>query len=113
MSETYGEVFSGMIDRQARYMDRAEIFRRMDISRAHFYNVINPNKITSGGNPYPFPTEWGVRMTKEFRDYEWIKIVAKDCNCLCITPDELEQLRSGNHEETLTLIQNILGIAKK
>jgi len=114
MADTYGEVFSEMVDEQAKYDDRATVFRKLDISRNQFYNVTNPNRQTSAGNSYPFPTEWGVRATREFKDYSWIKMVNKDCDCLCITPEEIEALKSGkDHEETLALLQAIVSKVNK
>lgn len=111
--ESYGDAFSQMIDRQAKYEDRADIFRKLDISRNQFYNVTNPNRQTSGGNPYPFPTEWGVRATRDFHDYQWIKLVSKDCGCICLTPEDLSELKESDPEKALKIFQKILGIVKK
>lgn len=113
MSETYGEVFSDMIDRQARFEDRVDIFRKLDVSRNQFYNVTNPNRTTSADNPYPFPTQWGVRATKEFKDYTWLKLVNKDCGCICITPEDVEELQGSDPEQAIKLFQKIIGMVKK
>ncbi len=113
MAETYGEVFVDMIDRRAKSDERPAIFRKLDIARNQFYNVTNPSRTTSAGNAYPFPTEWGVRATNDFQDYSWIKMVNKDCGCLCITPEEIESLKTGEHEDTLELIKSIIGKVKK
>lgn len=112
MADTYGEAFAEMIDRRAKHEDRADIFRKLDISKNQFYNVTNPNRTTSGGNPYPFPTEWGVRATNDFRDYEWIKLVAKDCDCICLTPEDIEELNSSDPEQALTIFQKIIGMVR-
>ena len=112
MAESYGEVFSEMIDRAAKFEDRPDIFRRLEISRNQFYNVTNPNRTTSGGNSYTFPTEWGVRATREFKDYAWIKLLAKDCGCICLTPDEIKELQENDPEECLKIFQKIIGMAK-
>jgi len=112
MAETYGEVFADMVDRQAKYEDRASIFRRLDISRNQFYNVINPNRTTSAGNPYPFPTEWMVRATREFKDYELVKMVAKDCGGIFISPEDIEELESSNTEQALEVLHKILGVIR-
>ncbi len=108
MADTYGEIFSEIIDRVARHTERPEIFRRLDISRNQFYNVTNPNRTTSGGNPYPFPTEWGVRATREFGDYSWIKMVARDCGCICLTGEDVEKL-----QEAEGVFKKILGMVQK
>lgn len=112
MHETYGMIFSEMVDRVARFEERPDIFRRLDISRNHFYKVTNPNSETNSGNPYPFPTEWGVKGTVLFQDYAWLKAVCKDCGCLCITPIELAELQECDPEKAISLFQKILGIAK-
>ena len=113
MADTYGEVFSDMVDRRAKWEERPDIFRKLDISRNQFYNVTNPSRTTSGGNPYPFPTEWGVRATNDFKDYEWIRMVSRDCGCICLTPDDIEELQGTDTEQALTVFQKILGMAKK
>lgn len=110
MPETYAEVFSDMVDKRAKFEDRPDIFRKLDISRNQFYNVTNPNRTTSGGNPYPFPTEWGVKATREFKDFEWIKLVAKDCGGIFISPDDIEELRDTDPEKALSVFMKILGI---
>lgn len=112
MAETYGEVFSDMIDRQAKYESRPDIFRKLDIAKNQFYNVTNPNRTTSGGNPYPFPTEWGVRATRDFKDYEWIKLINRDCGCICLTPEDISELDSSDPEQALKIFMKILGIVK-
>lgn len=116
MTDSYGEIFSDMIDKQARYDDRGTIFRKLDISRNQFYNVTNPDRLTSAGNPYPFPTSWGVRATNAFKDYSWVKTVVKDCGGIFISPEDIKELRatnSGNVKQTLNLFNKILGLVKK
>ena len=113
MPESYAEVFSEMIDRRARHEVRADIFRKLDISRNQFYNVTNPNRTTSGGNPYPFPTEWGIRATNDFKDYAWLKLVAKDCGCICLTPDDISELHASNPDDAIAIFQKILGATKR
>lgn len=113
MPETYSDSFSDMIDRRAKHEDRPDIFRKLDISRNQFYNVTNPNRTTSGGNPYPFPTEWGVRATNDFKDYEWIKLVNKDCGCICLTPEDIKELNESDPAKALELFQKVLGIVKQ
>jgi hypothetical protein len=108
MADCYGEVFAEMVDRVAKYTDRPDIFRLLEISRHQYYNVTNPNRTTSGGNPYPFPTEWGVRATREFKDFSWIKVVARDCGCICLTGEEAEKL-----QEVYVVFQKVLGMVKK
>ena len=112
MSETYGEAFSDMVDREAKYRDRPDIFRALDISKNQFYNVTNPNRTTSGGNPYPFPMEWMVRATKEFGDYELIRMVAHDCGGLFISPDDVEEMDGPEAERVLEAFKKIVGKIK-
>ena len=113
MNDTYGMIFSDMVDRAARYEERSDLFRKLGISRNQFYNVTNPNRETSAGNAYPFPTEWGVRGTAILQDYAWIKAVARDCGCLCITPEELKELKETDPEKALRVFQKILGLVGK
>jgi len=113
VSETYGELLADLVDELARYEDRAAIFRRNDISRNHFYNVTNPNRESSSGKPYPCPTEWGVQLTRDSGNYQWLKTVARDCKCLLITPEEIQELIDAEPEKALTIFQSILGLVKK
>ena len=113
MSETYGELLADLVDELARYENRAAIFRRNDISRNHFYNVTNPNRESSSGKPYPCPTEWGVQLTRDSGNYLWLKTVARDCNCLLITPKEIQELTEAEPEKALMIFQSILGLVKK
>ena len=46
------------------------------------------------------------------KNYNWIKTVAKDCNCIIITPEEIKKLEGSKPEETLELFQSILGLIK-
>jgi hypothetical protein len=113
VAETYGELLAELLDELAKYEDRAAIFRRNDISRNHFYNVSNPNRESSSGKPYPCPTEWGVQLTRDSENYSWIKTVARDCKCICVTPAELEALKESNPEEALDIFRSILGLVNK
>ncbi len=110
--ETYGEILSDLVDDMAKADERADIFRRNQISRNHFHNVTNPNRKSSSGDPYYCPTEWGVILTKDSKNYTWIKTVAKDCNCIIITPEEQKKLTEAKPEETIDLIQSIFGMIK-
>ena len=112
MPETYGEVFAEMIDRRAKHEERSDIFRKLDISKNQFYNVTNPNRTTAAGNTYPFPTEWGVRTTNDFQDYEWIKLVSRDCGGLFISPEDMKELETSDPEAALKLFQKIVGMVK-
>jgi len=112
MRDSYGEIFSDMVDKAACFVDRADIFRRLDIKRHQFYNVTNPNRETNSGNPYTFPTEWGVKGTNEFKDYAWIKAVCSDCKCICITPEEIQELTESDPAKALAVFQKILGVVK-
>ncbi len=112
-NESYGEIFADMIDKQAKFIDRGDIFRRLDISRNQFYNVTNPNRTTSGGNPYPFPTEWIVRATREFSDFSLIKFVATDCGGLFISPEDIEELETANAERVLEIFSKVIGKVRK
>ena len=113
MRETYGELLPDLLDSMARYEERAEIFRRNDISRNHFYNVTNPNRESSGGKPYPCPTEWGVRLTRDSANFVWIKAVAKDCGGLFISPEDIEGLQEVEPEKALEVLKKIVSVLKK
>jgi hypothetical protein len=113
MNETYGEMLSDLVDDMAKYEERPAIFRRNDISRNHFYNVTNPNRETNSGNRYPCPTEWGVLLTKDSKNYRWIKTVARDCGGIFISPEDIKELNSTNPERTLEVFQKIIGFVNK
>ena len=107
---TYGEMIDNLVDEMAKYDDRATVFRRNDIPKGHFYNVINPNRTTSSGNPFYTPVEWMVKLTRDAKNFTMIKKVGADCGCLVITPDEIEKLKEAKPEETIELFQSILGM---
>ncbi len=109
----YGEIFADMIDQQAKFRDRGELFRLLDVSRNQFYNVTNPNRTTSGGNPYPFPLEWMVRATREFKDFDLIRAVAKDCGGVFISYDEIGDLDQSDAPRVLDALREIVGRVTK
>jgi len=110
--DTYGEILAGVLDEICKYDDRADVLRRNEIPKGHYYNVINPHKKTSGDRPFYCPTEWGVRLTRDGRAYDWIKTVARDCGCLCLTPEDIKKLKTAKPEETLELFQQVIGAVK-
>lgn len=112
MSKSYGEIFSDMVDEAAQYEERGQIFRIFEVRRNQFYNVTNPNRQTSGGNPYPFPMEWMVRATREFKNYALVRTVVKDCGGLFLSPDDLKELQDVDAEAALALFKKIVGAAK-
>lgn len=112
MSDSYGEMIDKHVDRMVKFDERADILRRNDIPKGHFYNVINPNKITSGGNPFYAPIEWMVKLTRDSKDFCMLKKVVKDCGAICITPDEVEELKGSDPERALAIIQKVLGFMK-
>lgn len=113
MSKTYGEMIDDMVDRAAKYDDRAAIFRRNDIPKGHFYNVINPNRRTTSDNPFYTPLEWMVKLTRDGQDYTMLKKVSRDCGCICITPEDIKELQSTDPAKALTVIQKVIGIVKQ
>ena len=106
------EKIKALVDRMAKYDERAAILRRNDIPKGHLYNVINPNKTTSSGNPFYAPVEWVVKLTRDSRDYFMIKKVARDCGGLFISPDDIKELNDSDPEKTLAIIQKIIGMVK-
>ncbi len=105
--KTYGEMLDEMVDRAAKHDDRSAIFRRNEIPRGHFYNVINPNRSTSGGNPFHTPIEWMVKLTRDLTDYCMLKKVARDCNCILITPDDLKELKETDPAKALDMVAKL------
>jgi len=101
-----------VLDEICKYDDRADVLRRNEIPKGHYYNVINPHKRTSGDRPFYCPTEWGVRLTRDGRAYGWIKTVARDCGCLCLTPEDIKKLKTAKPEETLELFRQVIGAVK-
>jgi hypothetical protein len=110
MANSYGEMLDKIVDRGCKYDDRADIFRRNDIPKGHFYNVINPNRNTSSGNPFYTPIEWMVKLTRDLKDYCMVKKVVKDCGCICITPDDIKELQSCDPERAIEAIKKIVGL---
>jgi hypothetical protein len=113
MSDSYGEMLDKLVDRMAKFDERSDIFRRNDIPKGHFYNVINPNRQTTSGNPFYTPIEWLVKLTRDAQDYCMLKKIAKDCDCILITPDDVKELHSTDPAEALAVIQKVIGLVKK
>jgi hypothetical protein len=124
MSATYGELIDKMVDRMARYEDRAGIFRVVGILKGNYYNVINPNKETASGNKYTTAIEWLVGLTNHSArnrkngvpgDYEVLKQVNKDCGCICLTPEDQDTIKTLLTESIpdplsiLSVLQKIMG----
>jgi hypothetical protein len=110
--DSYGEMLDKLVDRMAKFDDRADIFRRNDIPKGHFYNVINPNRQTTSGNPFYTPIEWMVKLTRDAKDYCMLKKVAKDCGCILITSDDVKELQTTDPAAALATIQKVLGLVK-
>lgn len=112
MAETYGEILSELVDDMAKYDERADVFMRNEIPKGHYYNVINPHRKTTSENPFYCPTEWGVRLTRDpkNKNYKWIKTVAKHCGCVCISPQEIKELKETDPEKALEVFMKIVGI---
>ncbi len=110
MSKTYGEMLDKLVDEMAKYDERADIFRRNDIPKGHFYNVINPERKTSGGNTFHTPIEWMVRLTRDSGNFSMIKKVAGDCKCIIITPNDIKELEKTDPAQALEVFRKILGM---
>lgn len=68
--------------------------------------------MTSTGNPFYTPVEWMVKLTRDSKDFCMVKKVAKDCGCICITPDEVSELKGSNPEKALQILQKVIGLIK-
>lgn len=88
----YGALLQVLVKSLARFKPRVEIFSDSGIPVGHWNNVVNRNKVSSSGNPYYCPTEWGVALTRASGDYSWLKKVAWDCGALILTPDDVETI---------------------
>lgn len=110
---TYGQILRKMVNRMCKYAQREEVFRRNDIPVGHWYNVINDNKRTSGDRKFYCPTEWGVSITRDSRDYEWARTVAKDCGGLFVSPEDIKEMKETDPLKALKLFQRIIGIIRK
>ena len=111
--EFYAEPFIEMVDELAKWEERPDVFRKLQISRNHFHNVTNRDRLSSSGNPYTCPVEWGVSLTKAVKDndnlkYAWVKMLAEDCGGIFISFDDLEVLKGEESEKTLELFQRII-----
>jgi hypothetical protein len=38
--------------------------------------------------------------------------VAKDCDCTCLTPEDIEELNSSEPEQALTVFQKTIGMVR-
>lgn len=116
MRETYGELLADLLDDIAKFEDRSDIFRRNDIRRNHFYNVVNPNRETSTGRPYHTPVEWLVKLTRDSGNYSALSRIAQDCRCMLITPEDIKELQGmdgSEPEKVLKLVRKIIGLVNK
>jgi hypothetical protein len=110
MAETYGEMIQELVDSICKYDDRVDVFRRNDIPKGHFYNVINPNRQTSGGRAFYTPIEWMIQLTNDSSDYSMARKVAKDMKGVFLSREDLKRLSEMKPEE---IIQEILSIRTK
>ncbi len=94
MPDTYGEMLDKMVDTAAKYEERASIFRRNNILKGHFYNVINPNRKTPSGNDFHTPIEWMVSLTRDLSDFRMAKKVATDMGGKFLSPEDIKELKS-------------------
>ena len=113
MNETYGELLAQLMDEMARYDERADIFRRNEIPKGHYYNVINPKRRTSTDNRFYCPTEWGVRLTRDSHNYKWIKTIARDCGGVFVSPEDVHELKGTEPEKVLEAFKKIVGMVRK
>jgi hypothetical protein len=110
---TYKEHLKVLVKKVAeKYGAVGEAFRRNDIPKGHFYNVINPNRQTTSGNPFYTPIEWLVKLTRDAQDYFMLKRIAKDCGCILITPIDIKELKTTDPSAALDVIQRVLGTIK-
>ena len=109
-AETYGQILSEVIDDMCKTRDRSDVMRICGILLGHYYNVINPDKKTSGGNPFCCPAEWAVAATKESKNYKLLETIVKDCGCALLTPDDIQRLKGVNVlDNTLHVIKDLAG----
>jgi len=112
----YRYLLTEMINAKAEYVDRDYLFERVDIPQNHYHNVTNPDRKTSckkKDKPYYIPLEWILKMTIGFSDFRIIKEIAADCGCICITPDEIEELRSvepADRDKVMATMNKIVGL---
>ena len=92
MDAGYGPLLAPMMKRLSRFDDRGDVFRKLGIPSGHWNNVINPNKVSSSGNRFYCPAEWGVALTRASGDYTWLRALAWDCGALILTPGEIERI---------------------
>lgn len=111
----YKEMLSDLVDSIARYDDRAAIFRRNDIPRAHFYNVTNDDRLSSSGKPYYTPLEWVVKLTRDSNNHCMMKKISADCGGTYLSPEEKSELREILNESVpdttkiLSVLQKMAG----
>jgi len=98
MADSYGEMLNEIVGRAAKFMKLSDILRIHNMPKGHYYNVINPNRTTSSGNPFYAPIEWMISLTREFHDYDMIKNVSRDCRGIFLSLDELNIVDSGSGE---------------
>ena len=92
---------------------RSQLFRRNNIPADYWYKVTSDTARNSSGNPYYFPTEWGIALTNATQSFDWIKTVADDCGGFFISPEDLAGLEDAEPEKALKLFQKIIGVVKK
>lgn len=111
----YKDLLIELVDAIAKYDDRAAIFRRNDIPRAHFYNVTNDDRLSSSGKPYHTPLEWIVKLTRDSGNHCMMKKISADCGGTYLSPDEKKELKSvltdavPDTTKILAVLQKIAG----
>ena len=110
--KTHGELIAAMVDNLSQYEDKGHIFERHDIPRKYYYNATSRKHIRYKGQP-SCTTQWGISLTKETHNYEWIKSVSADCGCLCLSPEDLEALDSENVKDVIILFHSLVSLVKE
>jgi len=53
-----------------------------------------------------------VKLTRDAKDYCMLKKVAKDCDCIIITPEDIKELQNTAPAAALSVLQKVLGMVK-
>lgn len=108
----YKYLLTKLVDKMAEYEERAIIFKRNDIPRAHFYNVTNDDRLSSSGKPYHTPVDWVIKLTNDSKEYCIMRMMAKDTGGVYLSPDEVAEFKEVLAQSAPDPLK-VLGILQK
>ena len=114
MKENLGSILASEVKNLTKFKDQGEVLESLELKKSRFYDITNPNRLSSSGQPFEFPARIAVDMATKHGRYALVKKIGLMSGCIVITPEEVDGLRENidGHIRTITLFNTLVGIAK-